>query len=265
MTAWAEVSTGHSPAPPGPRGHDRRTRGAAPARSPKFRRPAALFDLDGVLWDSSEAHAWAFSEVCAEEGLQPCDYSLLAGRSTPDAWALILAGNSRMAEASELARLTAAKQAYARQRLEATRPLAADLHPLAALAADGFAIGLVTGASAASARIFLSGAGVHFDVVITAETATAGKPAPDPYLAAAGKLGIPASQCWALEDSAQGLRSALSAGARTVHLAAVLPAKAAEDCSTDMKDRQCGLRHPQLEACVADIATFARLIREGQR
>jgi beta-phosphoglucomutase-like phosphatase (HAD superfamily) len=39
-----------------------------------------------------------------------------------------------------------------------------------------------------------------------------GKPAPDVYLTAADKLGLPPAECAAIEDSSNGLRSAGAAG-----------------------------------------------------
>ena len=44
----------------------------------------------------------------------------------------------------------------------------------------------------------------------------AGKPAPDPYLAAAALLGVDPADCMAIEDSPTGVGSALAAGCRTV-------------------------------------------------
>jgi beta-phosphoglucomutase-like phosphatase (HAD superfamily) len=44
-----------------------------------------------------------------------------------------------------------------------------------------------------------------------------GKPAPDPFLLAARRLGVPPEACWAFEDSAAGVASALAAGCR-VHV-----------------------------------------------
>jgi beta-phosphoglucomutase-like phosphatase (HAD superfamily) len=45
----------------------------------------------------------------------------------------------------------------------------------------------------------------------------AGKPAPDPFLLAARRLGVEAQACWAFEDSPAGARSAAAAGCR-VHV-----------------------------------------------
>jgi HAD superfamily hydrolase (TIGR01509 family) len=54
-----------------------------------------------------------------------------------------------------------------------------------------------------------------FDVVITGDEVTHGKPHPEPYLAAAAALGVRAKDCVAIEDSPTGVRSAVAAGCRT--------------------------------------------------
>ena len=54
-----------------------------------------------------------------------------------------------------------------------------------------------------------------FDVVVTGDEVSQGKPHPEPYLAAAAKLGVKATDCAAIEDSPTGVRSAVAAGCRT--------------------------------------------------
>lgn len=51
-----------------------------------------------------------------------------------------------------------------------------------------------------------------FDVQVVAEDVTHGKPAPDVYLLAAQRLGLPAAQCLALEDAPNGVAAAKAAG-----------------------------------------------------
>lgn len=55
-----------------------------------------------------------------------------------------------------------------------------------------------------------------FDVVVTGDAVTRGKPHPEPYLHAAGLLGVPPSECVAIEDSDVGARSAEAAGCLVV-------------------------------------------------
>jgi beta-phosphoglucomutase-like phosphatase (HAD superfamily) len=56
----------------------------------------------------------------------------------------------------------------------------------------------------------------RFRVVVSSEEVPRGKPAPDVYLAAAERLGVDPAGCVAVEDSANGLRSAAAAGMTVV-------------------------------------------------
>ncbi len=56
----------------------------------------------------------------------------------------------------------------------------------------------------------------YFDVQVSARVVKNGKPAPDVYLLTAEKLGVNPQECLAIEDSANGLLSALRADMRTV-------------------------------------------------
>ena len=51
-----------------------------------------------------------------------------------------------------------------------------------------------------------------FDVLVCGGETERGKPDPDPYLEAAARLDLLPQACWALEDSANGVRAAVSAG-----------------------------------------------------
>ncbi len=53
-------------------------------------------------------------------------------------------------------------------------------------------------------------------VLITADTVTNGKPAPDGYLAAAAALNARASACLVVEDTRAGIEAGLAAGARVL-------------------------------------------------
>jgi HAD superfamily hydrolase (TIGR01509 family) len=52
----------------------------------------------------------------------------------------------------------------------------------------------------------------HFELALTREQYVNAKPDPEPYLAAAARLGVPVSRCLVVEDSERGLRAARSAG-----------------------------------------------------
>ncbi len=69
----------------------------------------------------------------------------------------------------------------------------------------------------------------HFAFIVGAEDVPVGKPAPDGFLFAARKLGVPPEKCMVLEDSAAGVRAGKAAGMFTVAL--VRPEAPAQDVS----------------------------------
>ena len=62
----------------------------------------------------------------------------------------------------------------------------------------------------------LAGLAPYFRATVSSEEVERGKPAPDVYLEAAARLGVPPDRCAAVEDSANGLRSARAAGMRVI-------------------------------------------------
>lgn len=55
-----------------------------------------------------------------------------------------------------------------------------------------------------------------FQVIVTAEDYLRGKPAPDPFLQAALRLGVPPAQCLVFEDTETGIAAATAAGMQSV-------------------------------------------------
>ena len=62
-----------------------------------------------------------------------------------------------------------------------------------------------------------------FSAVVTGDEVEHGKPAPDPYLLAAARLGVDPAHCLAVEDSPTGVRSATAAGVPTIGVPHVVP------------------------------------------
>ena len=58
----------------------------------------------------------------------------------------------------------------------------------------------------------IAGLDAYFPVRVTGDMVRRGKPDPEPDLVAAERLGADPARCWALEDSANGVRSACAAG-----------------------------------------------------
>ncbi|MCM1005635.1 MAG: HAD family hydrolase [Prevotella sp.] len=68
----------------------------------------------------------------------------------------------------------------------------------------------------------------RFDVIVIGEMVKHGKPAPDPYLLGAKKIGVPPHRCAVIEDSLTGLASGKAAGAFTIGMTDTLGRTAIE-------------------------------------
>jgi len=79
-------------------------------------------------------------------------------------------------------------------------------------------LGLASASPASLIGALLDAASLRasFVAVVTAEQVARGKPAPDIYLAVADRLGRRPERCAAVEDSANGLRSAAAAGFQVI-------------------------------------------------
>jgi HAD superfamily hydrolase (TIGR01509 family) len=95
------------------------------------------------------------------------------------------------------------------------RPGAAEL--LARLRAAEVPMGLVTATHRHLAEVALVTIGpANFGVVVCGDDVDESKPHPMPYLTAAAALGVDVRRCVAVEDSPNGIASALAAGAAVV-------------------------------------------------
>ena len=183
---------------------------------------AVVFDLDGVLWDGEPLYHEAFNVVLEPYGYSVTseDYVNIIGHSVEAAWAWVL-NNFKIREepASFLRRYNEAVLELLAQPVE---PLPGVRELLAELRSQGLPIGLAS----ASLRQWVNATirGLHienaFDATVSASEVEHSKPAPDLYLAAAEKLGIPATECLAVEDTGAGIAAAKAAGMFAVQVRA---------------------------------------------
>lgn len=169
-----------------------------------------LFDCDGVLVDSTAAGEAAWHQWATEYGLEPARVlNGVHGRRSSETVALFMPPERRE---EALARIEVIEIAGAAQCT--ALPGVSDL--LAAFAhQDKWAV--VTSASRALVDRRLQAAGLpRPSVLITGEDVVRGKPAPDGYMEAARRLGVPIHACVVVEDSPAGVQAGYAAGARYV-------------------------------------------------
>jgi sugar-phosphatase len=93
---------------------------------------------------------------------------------------------------------------------------------MAALPIDRYAV--VTSATRPLAEARFAQVGLELPAqIVTADDIASGKPDPEPYLAGAARLGVPAADCIVVEDSPAGIASGVAAGATVIGLATTYP------------------------------------------
>jgi HAD superfamily hydrolase (TIGR01509 family) len=178
--------------------------------------------MDGTLTDSEPAFHAAINEILARYGKHvPIEeYGPFIGMETPATWTKMIAMQRLPVE---LADVIEAYEPVLMQRLRQPRPALAGARELVVeLRARGVPIALCTASYRrwADAILLSSGLDGLFNVLSTCDMVTKTKPQPEPYLLAAEKLGVPPELCVAIEDSINGLTSALSAGMHVIQLRA---------------------------------------------
>jgi HAD superfamily hydrolase (TIGR01509 family) len=176
--------------------------------------PAAiLWDMDGTLVDTEPYWLAAEAELVAsyggtwthEDGLQLVGAGL--GHS-----ASVLQGRGVELTADEIIQLLTDRVLDQIRVSVPWRPGAREL--LAEVRAAGIPTALVTMSIRRMATHIASlMPEVGFDVVVAGDDVTHSKPHPEPYLHAAGLLGVDILECVAIEDSTTGLASAVASGA----------------------------------------------------
>jgi len=178
---------------------------------------AVVFDLDGVLVDSEPVWEQVRRQVVAEHGghWAPDAQQRLMGMSTGE-WARYLGEDLGVGLPPETIAAEVIDQMKARYA-EHVPFMPGAVGAVRRLAAS-WPLGLASSSPPVLIDAVLDGAGLRecFAVAMSTEEVAHGKPAPDIYLAVTERLGHRPQRCAAVEDSANGLRSAAAAGLRVI-------------------------------------------------
>lgn len=178
---------------------------------------AVIFDMDGVLVDSEPTWGEVRRRFAQDHGGRWPDGTAEAmqGMATAE-WARYMHDELGVGVPPE---------GIAAQVVDLMAGTYGDDPPLLAGAADAvgrlaarWPLGLASSSPTRLVAHVLDAAGLadSFQVTLSTEEVGPGKPAPDVYLAVAGRLGVAPPRCAAVEDSTNGLRSALAAGMRVI-------------------------------------------------
>lgn len=183
---------------------------------------AVIFDMDGVLTDSEPLINAAALAMFAEKGLRakPKDFLPFVGTGEDR-----YIGGVAEAYRFPLDLPSAKRRTYeiylalVPERLQAF-PGAPDL--VRACRRAGLRIAVASSADAIKINANLRKIGLppeDWDALVTGEDVKAKKPAPEIFLAAAAKLGMPPAACVVVEDAVNGVEAAKAAGMRCIAVA----------------------------------------------
>jgi mannitol-1-/sugar-/sorbitol-6-phosphatase len=193
---------------------------------------ALLFDLDGVLIDSTPAVARVWRRWAIERGFNPDEVVARAhGRPSLTTVREYLPQANHEIENKEVERQEI-------QDLEGVVPLPGALELLASLPADRWTI--VTSCTRRLAEVRIKAAGLPLPAkMITSSDVHNGKPHSEPYLKGASVLGFSAADCIVLEDVPAGVRAGKAAGAKVVAFPSTVASAVLREAGADWILRNC--------------------------
>ena len=171
-----------------------------------------LWDNDGVLVDTERWYLEATREVFAGVGID------LTTELYFEYFLLRSSGTSKFASAyglsgADIAMMQGVRNERYLQMLAQEQITIAGVRETLALLRPHFVMGIVTSSRRRHFETMHRRTGLleFFDFAITHEDYAHSKPAPDPYLAAVARSGLPAGRCLAIEDAPRGLMAARAA------------------------------------------------------
>lgn len=174
-----------------------------------------IFDMNGVITDDEDLHELATQKAFATVGLEitPEIYrQYCLGRT--DAAAFVDLIRDFQLKNQEVAALIADKsvvyQALIADNLKVYPGVVALIEKLH----QNYTLALTTSSTFAEVQTVVGQLQLknHFKVIVSSKDVKRGKPDPEPYLLTAEKLGVSSSNCLVIEDSENGVRSAVAAG-----------------------------------------------------
>ena len=179
--------------------------------APRFSCQAVLFDLDGVLVDSTRSVSRQWVLWAQENDLDPQKLLRVAhGRRTLEVVQLLTKHLDAVAEAAKIEAREAADT-------DGVVVMAGALELVSAIPGEHWCVVTSGTRALAAARLILAELPIP-NVLVTADDVVHGKPHPEPYLKGAQLLGAEPTQCVVIEDAPAGIQAAHSAGMKAIGL-----------------------------------------------
>lgn len=170
---------------------------------------AALFDLDGVVFDTEPQYSIFWGAICRQYHPEhPGLEHEIKGQTLTQIYDRWFSGDLAAEQESITSRLDAYEEGMRYDFINGFETLIADLH------AHGVLTAVVTSSNVPkmeSVYRYQPGFRSLFDAILTSEDFECSKPDPDCYMKAAERLGAQVDECIVFEDSFNGLRAGRAA------------------------------------------------------
>ena len=178
---------------------------------------AAIFDMDGLMFDTERIWKNSWNAIVPKYGYEPVPAfpKEVCGTSGEHTLEVIRKHYPGIDAVAYRADVRAAVAAATKDSV----PEKEGLHELVDFfRANGVKIAVASSSQQSKIEHLLKLAGLYdkFDYIISGESLTRGKPAPDIFLMAASNIGVDPKDCYVLEDGLNGLRAGIAAGCATI-------------------------------------------------
>ena len=180
-----------------------------------YRNWGVVFDMDGVLVDSAPPHFESWQRLAAEEGITVtrAQFEASFGRQNRD---IIPTFFGPVSDERLQALANRKEEIYRNIVREKVPVIEGAVELIEALAAEKVPLAIGSAGPLENIRLILQSMRVaqHFDVIVSGDDVTRGKPDPMVFSVACERLRLPPSRCVVIEDAPVGVMAARSAGAK---------------------------------------------------
>ena len=176
---------------------------------------AFIFDVDGVLLRTMEAHFECYQQALAEANV-PIDKAQFFRQAGMKGQEQIRYFAAQAGVKVDVEKIYARKIELFQDHSDAAQTIDCNVQLLSALRSAKIPVGIASGSSRKSWVPLLAKFGIQADALVGAESVQRGKPHPDLFLCAAEKLGVKPSNCIVIEDSDAGIDAAKAAGMKAM-------------------------------------------------
>lgn len=182
---------------------------------------AVIFDFDGVLVDSEPLHEEAIGRTGAARGwaMTRERFLRMVGKGDEHAVRLLAREHGHALTDRAVRELCEEKHRHCLRLIREGRfAVQPGAEALVRLVSAAMPAGVCSGSrrDVVQGMLAAGGLAVYMRTVVTHEDVREPKPAPEGYLLAAARLGVPAGGCAVIEDSPTGIRAARAAGMRVI-------------------------------------------------